>query len=458
MGTSEAGSSVASHRGECAEDTCKRLSTLLAHTDTLSSSAHLRAARSLCKLRDQLDRGKKLSHNAQMLLLSCGLAMQRRFSVGENIDEDEESADDAELRAAENEASRELVGETTLLIYLILCMSERQRLEEAEEEEDEETRNSKNDRSRLVIGTVSASSLWDIMCKSTHTQRKRARLHPKETSSDGASTGQDQGGEAEETPESEEDSKWAEVLRSTDDRDIAKCALTLGASFLEDESHVALKRTMPIFFRASSLYISRDMFFGKSSSADFATFESRDAVGTDRDKKLLNIASAAESEAGQQVIRDILLSFLLPSGVVQSRRVLLLARTAQSQASENFQEHVARAHDVAMGGAEWFFQNGTDELERMCCLLGGIAMLTTKRTKDMIRKNDAFGGQVQLPFFETRPPDEPSTLRLALVASENRWVLYRLSKKNNMMRVIYSKCGFEGFCDAALQLVAALKK
>lgn len=108
-----------------------------------------------------------------------------------------------------------------------------------------------------------------------------------------------------------------------------------------------------------------------------------------------------------------------------------------------------------MAGTEWIWINGTDQLERMCCLLAGIAVLTTRGDEDPIRKADAFGGRVQLPFYETRPP-KPEALRLALVPSARRWILFRLDKRG-IPKVAASQRGFEGLCNAALQLVANLR-
>ena len=108
-----------------------------------------------------------------------------------------------------------------------------------------------------------------------------------------------------------------------------------------------------------------------------------------------------------------------------------------------------------MAGTEWLWVNGTDPLERMCCLLAGVAVMTTKGGEDPIRKTDAFCGRVQLPFIETRPP-KPEHLRIALVASARRWILYKLDKRG-MPRVMCSQRGFQGLCDAALQLVASLR-
>ena len=67
----------------------------------------------------------------------------------------------------------------------------------------------------------------------------------------------------------------------------------------------------------------------------------------ERTKRLSALAMAAESEAGQSVIRDILLSFLLPSSHVGVRRTLLLTRASSTRAGVDFPELVARAHEVA---------------------------------------------------------------------------------------------------------------
>lgn len=108
-----------------------------------------------------------------------------------------------------------------------------------------------------------------------------------------------------------------------------------------------------------------------------------------------------------------------------------------------------------MAGTEWIWTHGTEPLERMCCLLAGVAVLTTKGDEDPIRKADAFGGRVGLPFFETRPP-RPDALRIVLVPTARRWILFRLDKRG-MPRVAASQRGFEGLCNVVLQLVASLR-
>lgn len=99
--------------------------------------------------------------------------------------------------------------------------------------------------------------------------------------------------------------------------------------------------------------------------------------------------------------------------------------------------------------------HGTDPLERMCCLLAGVAVLTTKGDEDPIRKVDAFCGRVALPFLETRSP-RSDVMRMALVPRARRWILFRLNNRG-MPAVAASQYGFEGLCNVVLQLVASLR-
>lgn len=108
-----------------------------------------------------------------------------------------------------------------------------------------------------------------------------------------------------------------------------------------------------------------------------------------------------------------------------------------------------------MAGTEFIWQRGEDPLELMCCLLAGLAVLTTKAHQDPIRKADAFGGRLQVPFFETKAPAKDA-LRIALVPRSHRWILFHLDKRSSP-KVLSSQCGFRGVCDAVLQLVASLR-
>lgn len=109
-----------------------------------------------------------------------------------------------------------------------------------------------------------------------------------------------------------------------------------------------------------------------------------------------------------------------------------------------------------MAGVEWIWDHAEDDVERTVSLLTGLAMMTTKGDDDPIRKAVAFGGRLQMPFFEVPPPDENAALRICFVAEHQRWVLYRLDRKG-MPTVRSSQRGFEGLCNAALLLAASLR-
>jgi len=154
-------------------------------------------------------------------------------------------------------------------------------------------------------------------------------------------------------------------------------------------------------------------------------------------------------------MRDMLLSFLLPASHAGVRRTLLLTRACSTRAGVDYPELTSRSHEVAMAGAEWIWAQGTDVLERMCCLIAGLAVLTTKGGEDPIRKHDAFSGRLQLPFLETKPPP-PEAMRITLIPHAKRWILYKLDQRG-MPKILCSLRGFDGFCDVVLQLVASMR-
>ena len=141
------------------------------------------------------------------------------------------------------------------------------------------------------------------------------------------------------------------------------------------------------------------------------------------------IVDGADSEVGQQVLRDLILSFLLPRELLGARKTLLLPREAIKRAGVEHGLLLSQAHDVAMRGAPWSFSDDENEIHKACALLAGVAILTTRGGEDPIRKQDAFVGRVNLPFFETSPPNA-GVKRLALSPDQQRWVLYKIGKQN----------------------------
>ena len=222
------------------------------------------------------------------------------------------------------------------------------------------------------------------------------------------------------------------------------------AHTLRDRASTEHERLADMFFRTSAACMAQNLLLAHGAN-DFVSLRAAADNPVPREKRLLGIAQAGESEAGQSVLRDILLSFLLPGGTVGVRRNLLLSRAASTAAGVDYADAVNQAHSVAMAGCEFIWQHGTDPLERACALLAGAAVLTTKGGEDPIRKQDAFVGRVSLPFLETTPPAS-GVKRLALLADQKRWVLYKTDKKNRP-HVLCNLSGFEGLCDCLLEFL-----
>ena len=169
-------------------------------------------------------------------------------------------------------------------------------------------------------------------------------------------------------------------------------------------------------------------------------------------QKLAAVADAAESEAGQQVLRDMILSFTLPQEVVGVRRTPLLGREPNRIATEQHTTILGEAHEAAMRGAEWSWGEDPKEVHKMSALLSGLCILLGGRSgsADLVRKNDAFRGRVQLPFIETMHP-APGLKRLGLIPHRNEWLVYSIDRKQRV-KVHMKDSGFEGMCEAVLML------
>jgi len=151
-----------------------------------------------------------------------------------------------------------------------------------------------------------------------------------------------------------------------------------------------------------------------------------------------------------QVLRDLILSFTLPQSVVGVRRTPLLGREANRIATEQYTTELGNAHEAAMRGAEWSWNEDKEEVHKICALLAGLCILFSGRcgSADIIRKNDAFMGRVQLPFLETQMP-APGLKLMGFIPHRNEWLVYKIGKKQNV-EVLLKDYGFDGLCQAAL--------
>ena len=427
---SEASSSTtrsSNGRKHTADDLVKKLHKKagVASDERFSLTDHLSAGRTLVQLRDALLAGEQLSARSAVVLLCTGIALRRRHAASEVSPEDEGPSADAAVKM-DRETSRALLLESAHLVFALLCIVEKRN-------EGVDT-----DQASSVIEHVNDTSLWDVL-------KPRSKKRPREGGEEGAEGAEEAA--AGEPGEGEDAAAWREAMR-VNSAEIARHALRIGASQLVDGLSYPV---MALYFRSASTNMAARMLV-KTSDEFVALGVSRGDASVPREKRLLAIVQAAESEAGQSILRDMVLSFLLPASVVGVRRGLLLSRAASTHAGIDHPAAVGRAHDTAMAGAEFIWTNGDDELERMCCLLSGLAILTTKGGTDPIRKLEAFNGRVSLPFLETTGIGQLGA-RLALFPEARRWVLYRLDSKGTP-KVLSSLSGFDGLCECALAMVA----
>ena len=406
--------------------------------ERFSLTSHLAAGRVLVRLRDALLAGEALSQRSEMALLCVGIALRRRWLSTQNQMSEDDSADTK--RDAED--SLELLRKSVKLIFVLLCLVEKRRAEADAEEE-----------AARQIEAFRNTPVWSVVAPRS---RKRAREgegeeeegEEGEGEEEGEEEGAPTGGEGGEDGGAER--SWARVLRLTA-ADVARMALTVGAAQIgttgsEDgnDDELAL-----LYFRSEAARMATRLLM-PSPSADFVTLGTkRGDESVTRAKRLLAITQAGESEAGQSILRDMVLSWLLPPRLVGVRRGLMLSRATSTAAGVDWPLAVQRAHDVAMSGCEFIWENGTDELERMCCLLTGLAILTTKGGDDPIRKLDAFKGRVSLPWFETAAPSDDKALRLTLVPEARKWIVFTLGPSGSP-RVVSALTGFEGMCESVL--------
>lgn len=259
-----------------------------------------------------------------------------------------------------------------------------------------------------------------------------------------------------------------DMLRSPgtgNDGEVVGWALGRGLSFLSNGTLQDVAPFAESFYTATERMMQIDALrkAGDEEEEDEGQFLSlsvhglnesiRDAVGGE-DPRVASVVAAADSEAGQVVLRDLYLSFVLPIEFVGSRRGLLLPREVAHSATAEFPEATQDAHEVAMCGAMYLYENSEEELRKVVSVLAGLACLTTREGEDPIRKGVAFGGRVCLPFLQTKAPTDPSATRLMLDRWTNRWTLYRVL--SGQVEVTGGGLGYRGLLTSAVGLLKSL--
>ena len=259
------------------------------------------------------------------------------------------------------------------------------------------------------------------------------------------------------------DGGWDEALEMSSEA-LCRLCLSVGNRGRHTASLATYGDLASLFFRHSSLALKHSLLSSKQLDQDQSAFLTLGSVdfleAANEEVKEANLAaivSAGESEVGQQIMRDLILSFSLPAKVVGVRRFPLLSREVNNVATTQYTQVLGNAHETAMNGAEWTWSNSENNTHRACALLAGLCILLAGRgSADHVRKSDCFKGRILLPFLETTPPD-PKVSRMELIPHRNEWIVYHVDK-NGQPIVQLRAFGFEGLCDAALLLAKSVRE
>ena len=167
-----------------------------------------------------------------------------------------------------------------------------------------------------------------------------------------------------------------------------------------------------------------------------------------QEKRLQGIVDGADSEVGQSLLRDLILSFLLPRELLGTRKTLLLTREASKRAGVEHGLLLSQAHDAAMRGAPWSYSDDENEIHKTCALLAGLGMLQLAKAKNAdVRLATPFDGLVQIGFLELTPCTHKK--RLVYDEEVDTWRVY----SQNPLTVHARGVGLDGLRACVLDLV-----
>ena len=110
--------------------------------------------------------------------------------------------------------------------------------------------------------------------------------------------------------------------------------------------------------------------------------------------RVRHILDAAGGDAGHASLRDLVLSFRARRDLIGTRRTLLLNRAQCESLREQTPEVLRQTHATVSGGPAHLFATSTDDVDRACCLLAGLAMQLQSTVNGV-----PFDGHIGLPFI-----------------------------------------------------------
>jgi len=414
----------------------------------LPVSAHKSAVSSMLKARDALLRGAVLKQSSKMALLCGAIMCMRRITF--EIDADDQ------IR---------LLKKTQTLLFSLLAMAEdpgsydTDYVDNDQGDKGEEGEEGEGGEGGESTGQSDQGAAGD---DGRPNKRRRMRMR-EETQLIASWQSRSLAERIEMVGQAQSSSSWDTTLRS--DEAVSNAALK-EARYVKDESAMQqMGMLSDVFLRTSASAMMNSLINNaarpsrRSTNEDPLSFLTLDTIGilnASNDmqyEKLMALADAAESEAGQAILRDMILSFKLPTKAVGVRKCVCLTREANAFATKQYPEILNGAHEAAMRGAIWSFESDPDPIHKMSALLSGLALVIPKQ-KDDIRKGCAFGGRVVLPFIDT-PPIAPSISRLGLVSDTGDWAVYTTDKIGTP-KVTFKKTGYTGLCECVLLLSKSL--
>lgn len=266
------------------DDCIARLSRRIGHSGDLTTKMHESGVRILTNIRDRIMRGEQAGAACNVLLVCCGVSVERRRLLTPERDE------------ARNDYLR-----TAVLIFVTICLIEHQRRGELEDEEA--------DMHIETLQRAASASLWRrIRPEKTEEEKKKdeamrlatpvvAALDPSASASSSLAR------------------PWSEVIEEAEeekanapppkDGDVAFSAMCSGVMLLGTDNIGTFEQLSEIFYRHTALQLASSSL-KRAGTADFlslSAFSFCGSVNTDgvSPAKLKALIAAGESEAGQQV-------------------------------------------------------------------------------------------------------------------------------------------------------------
>lgn len=148
----------------------------------------------------------------------------------------------------------------------------------------------------------------------------------------------------------------------------------------------------------------------------------------------------------------MLTSLRAPRRYVGIRRTLLLGNAAASAVAQDNLELVTQCHHDASRGVTETYRVVPDGslggVQKAACVLTALALALT-RNETELRRGDAFGGRVQLPFLCTHFPRHKRSV-LVYVETADCWLLTERGHRG--MVILARRNGIEGLESLAVRM------